>query len=145
MDIIFQTFPMKPNKPHLYIHTNPVQQKPNLAFGVEFLVNFEGKAADQCLFSHRKNLSRFIGRSNRSISDCFHQIAGPEKRESYPTRHSLKVMITAVCEGLPVSLKTEKIKFNGEHRGLGQGATSRVQVTQLLFKSVSGVYLTAVP
>lgn len=43
------------------------------------------------------------------------------------------------------SLKTEKIKFNGECRVRGQGATSRVQVTQVLFKSVSGVCLTAVP
>lgn len=117
-------------------------------FVVEFQLSFVGKAAEDASSANRRT-SLSVGSMAGpipSVSDCFHQIAGPEARESHPSpRHSFQVLMMDVRGFTGERLRTGKIKLNGEGCGRGQGATSRVRVTQLLFKSVSGVCLTAVP
>lgn len=87
-----------PIKPNLHSHTNSIQSKPH------FLLNFY-------YVLREKQPTNVIRRAAllvvpmvapiRSVSDCFHQIAGPEVRELYPPHHSLQVIIIDVCEGLP--------------------------------------------
>lgn len=117
-------------------------------FVVEFQLSFVGKAADDASSAIRRTPLSVgsMAAPIPSVSDCFHQIAGPEGRESPPPPcHSFQVIIVDVRGFTGERLRTGKIKLNGEGCGRGQGATSRVQVMQLLFKSVSGVCLTAVP
>lgn len=148
MDIISVTFPKKPKNPHLYIHTNSIQWKPNSDICGWISTEFWGKSSQKKPLRQSEGLplGLFNGWSDSVRlwlfpSDCRSRSEGIVP----PTSQLIDYNCGCVWEFTGESLKTEKSKFNGEGRGRGQGATSRVQVTQLLFKSVSGVCLTAVP
>lgn len=122
---------MKPNKPHLYIHTNSIQSKPNFNICGWISTEFWGKSSRPMPLQRSEGLPSWsfqwpVRFGPSLIVSIRLQVQKRGNRTPHITVYRLELWL-CVWGFTGESLKTEKIKFKGKCRGRGQGATSRVQ------------------